>query len=85
MLVLALDAASPTPGVALADSENVFEEALPSDRRSSESLLPAVARLFASAGRSLSECERIAVCAGPGSFTGLRIAMASAWGPGRTP
>ncbi|MGH9399646.1 MAG: tRNA (adenosine(37)-N6)-threonylcarbamoyltransferase complex dimerization subunit type 1 TsaB [Thermoanaerobaculia bacterium] len=79
MLVLAIDAASPMPAVALAAGQDVTEEALPLDRRASENLLPAVARVLRRCGRVLSDCERLAVCAGPGSFTGLRVGIASAW------
>ncbi len=83
MNVLALDAASPRPAVALIANGRVFEERLPGDRRASEDLLPAVQRALAAAGLELAACTRIAVCAGPGSFTGLRVGLATAWGLGR--
>jgi len=83
MQILALDTASPVPAVALLAHEAVFEERLPGDRRASEDLLPAIARCLAAAGIRLSDCERIAVCSGPGSFTGLRIGLATAWALGR--
>jgi tRNA threonylcarbamoyladenosine biosynthesis protein TsaB len=83
MLVLAIDTASPAPAVALADGASVFEERLPSDRSASEDLLPAIERLLAKSGRTLASCERIAVCSGPGSFTGLRVGLATAWGLAR--
>jgi len=83
MNVLALDAASPQPAVALIARGRVYEQRLPGDRRASEDLLPAVQRTLAAAGIPLSACERIAVCAGPGSFTGLRVGLATAWGLGR--
>jgi tRNA threonylcarbamoyl adenosine modification protein YeaZ len=83
MTVLALDTASPRPAVALWSDGRLFEEPLPDDRRASEDLLPAVRKVLARAGRTLRECDRIAVCAGPGSFTGLRVGLATAWGFGR--
>lgn len=83
MNVLALDAASPRPAVALIADGRVFEERLPGDRRASEDLLPAIKRALAAAGLELAACARIAVCAGPGSFTGLRVGLATAWGLGR--
>ena len=83
MNVLALDAASPRPAVALIANGRVFDERLPGDRRASEDLLPAVRRVLAAAGLELAACTRIAVCAGPGSFTGLRVGLATAWGLGR--
>lgn len=83
MQILAIDTASPFPSVTLLAEGGVREEALPDDRRASEELLPAVARCFAAAGTTLSECDHIAVCAGPGSFTGLRVGLATAWALGR--
>lgn len=83
MQILAIDTASPIPSVTLLAEGGVREEALPDDRRASEELLPAVARCFAAAATTLSECDRIAVCAGPGSFTGLRVGLATAWALGR--
>lgn len=83
MIVLALDAASPVPAVALAVGPEVFEQALPREGRASEDLLPSIARVLADAGLRLSDCQRVAVCAGPGSFTGLRIGLATAWGLAR--
>ncbi|HEY3172405.1 MAG TPA: tRNA (adenosine(37)-N6)-threonylcarbamoyltransferase complex dimerization subunit type 1 TsaB [Thermoanaerobaculia bacterium] len=83
MQVLALDTASPLPSVTLYAGGEAWEERLPDDRRSSEELLPAISRCLAAAGVGLSDCQRIAVCAGPGSFTGLRIGLATAWALGR--
>ena len=83
MTVLTLDTASPKPAVALIVDGRIFEEALPEDRRASEDLLPAVRRALSAAGLALGDCARIGVCAGPGSFTGLRVGLATAWGLGR--
>ena len=83
MQILAIDAASPTPSVTLLARGGVWEEVLPQDRRASEELLPAIERCLAAAGATLSECDRIAVCSGPGSFTGLRVGLATAWALGR--
>lgn len=81
--VLALDTASPSPSVTLLWNGALFSEELSTDRRASEELLPAIQRLLANAGAELARCDRIAVCSGPGSFTGLRIGMATAWGLAR--
>lgn len=83
MNVLALDTASPAPGVSVLARGEIFEEALPADRHASEELLSAISRCLARAGMELPECDRIAVCSGPGSFTGLRVGLSTAWGLGR--
>jgi tRNA threonylcarbamoyladenosine biosynthesis protein TsaB len=83
MIVLALDTASPEPGVCLHAGGVLFDEPLPGDRQASEKLLSAIARCLERAAIDLSACDRIAVCSGPGSFTGLRVGLATAWGLGR--
>jgi tRNA threonylcarbamoyl adenosine modification protein YeaZ len=87
MQILALDTASPAPSVTLLARGAVWEEPLTmtpqQSRRASEELLPAIDRCFAAAGTRLADCDRIAVCSGPGSFTGLRIGLATAWALGR--
>lgn len=80
MIVLALDTAGPRPCVALRVDDRVFEEALPEDRRASEELLPSIRRVLERAGVRLDRCDRVAACAGPGSFTGVRVGLATAWG-----
>jgi tRNA threonylcarbamoyladenosine biosynthesis protein TsaB len=83
MSVLSFDTAGPDPSVAVLAGGRVFEERLPPDGRASEDLLPAVARALGQAEQELARCERIAVCSGPGSFTGVRVGLATAWGIGR--
>lgn len=83
MQILAIDTASPFPSVTLHGPGGDHEEALPDGSRASEELLPAIDRCFDAAGTSLADCDRIAVCAGPGSFTGLRVGLATAWALGR--
>ncbi|HEY4231356.1 MAG TPA: tRNA (adenosine(37)-N6)-threonylcarbamoyltransferase complex dimerization subunit type 1 TsaB, partial [Thermoanaerobaculia bacterium] len=72
MQILAIDTASPRPAVSLLAGGALFEEPLPTDRRSSEALLPAIASILAAAKSRLEDCARLAVCSGPGSFTGIR-------------
>jgi tRNA threonylcarbamoyladenosine biosynthesis protein TsaB len=55
------------------------ERLLGAARHSSE-LLPALAQLLERAGRAWSDVESIAVGVGPGTFTGLRIGVATARG-----
>jgi tRNA threonylcarbamoyladenosine biosynthesis protein TsaB len=46
----------------------------------SERLLPTIDRLFRETEKTLKECDGISVSVGPGSFTGLRIGLATAKG-----
>jgi tRNA threonylcarbamoyl adenosine modification protein YeaZ len=83
MIVLALDTATPRAAVAVLVDDRLTEEPLPADRRASEELLGAVERVLSRAGVRLFDCSRLAVCSGPGSFTGVRVGLATAWGFGR--
>jgi len=47
-----------------------------------EALMPLIESLMAEAGVSYGEFDRIAVTAGPGSFTGVRVGLAAARGIG---
>jgi len=81
--VLAFDTASPASSVALLAAGVLFEESLPPERGASEDLLPAVERCLRRAGLPFSRVDRLAACSGPGSFTGLRVGLATAWGLAR--
>jgi tRNA threonylcarbamoyladenosine biosynthesis protein TsaB len=83
MFVLALDTATPLPALAVFGDGVDEEVALPSGRQASEALLPALDRLLARCGLSLDGIGRIAVLSGPGSFTGIRVGLATAWGLSR--
>lgn len=81
MLILAIDTATPVAGVALVDEEKVIkEEFLNYKKKHSETLMPTIDRVLRECESSLTELEAIAVSTGPGSFTGLRIGMATAKG-----
>ena len=49
-------------------------------RGHAERLAPMVAEVLAEAGLSAKDVDKLAVCTGPGSFTGLRVALAFAKG-----
>ena len=84
VLVLALDTATPAPALALAGERFEGESRLPAGRHVSEVLLPTLARLLERAGARLPDVGRIAALAGPGSFTGIRVGLATAWGMARS-
>ena len=83
MLVLALDTATPLPALALSGERFEGESRLPRGRPVSEILLPAVSALLERAGARLDALSRIAALDGPGSFTGIRVGLATAWGLAR--
>ncbi len=82
MLILALDASTPVTTVALARVEEgnrqLLTEASTAARGASEALLSAVQAVLDLAGEDLADVERILVGVGPGTFTGIRIAAATA-------
>lgn len=83
MLILALETSSQAGSVALVecdhDRDNVLSQrVLRSDRRSAQSLAPAAAEVLAEAGRRATDVALVAVTAGPGSFTGLRVGVTMA-------
>ena len=87
MLILALDSSTSVVTVAVAHAEEhagpgtgreVLAEISVPSRGASEALLPAVHGALHLAGKDLGEVERILVGVGPGTFTGIRIALAAA-------
>lgn len=84
-MILALDASTPSVTVALArasasaeEEREVLAEISVPARGASEALLPAVHAALHLAGEDLASVERVLVGVGPGTFTGIRIAAATA-------
>jgi tRNA threonylcarbamoyladenosine biosynthesis protein TsaB len=79
--VLALETSSPLVGVAiLEDGKTLAEAAFDTRTSRSEMLLAEARRLLEEEGLAVGDLTFIAYSAGPGSFTGLRVGMASALG-----
>jgi tRNA threonylcarbamoyladenosine biosynthesis protein TsaB len=80
MQLLALDTSTEWLSVALFDGRDAIAVRERTGNASSERILPAVAEVLAQAGASLARLDGIAFGAGPGSFTGVRIACGVAQG-----
>lgn len=84
MLTLGIDTATEQGGVGLCcDEEPIGELMFSAAMSQSERLIPAIEQLLSLNGITKQELELIAVSMGPGSFTGLRIGMATAKGLAR--
>lgn len=80
MKLLALDAATEACTVAIVVGDDVREAFQVAPREHGHLLLPMVYRLLAEAGLPLSALDAIAFGRGPGAFTGVRMAVATAQG-----
>jgi tRNA threonylcarbamoyladenosine biosynthesis protein TsaB len=80
-LILALDTSSSLGSVALARGGTLLKtHAFEADHGHSQRLLPAIEGAFSDAGVAQAEVDLFAVVVGPGSFTGLRVSLASVRG-----
>ena len=81
MKILGLDTTGAQCSVALVDTAKVLAHKFENiGRGHAERLAPMVAEVLAEAGLTAKDVDKIAVCTGPGSFTGLRVALAFAKG-----
>ena len=86
MIFLALDSATDGPSVVLCDtdrrdgSEWLAFQCLPAGRGQADRLIELVAAVLAEAGLAYRDLDLLAVNRGPGSFTGIRSAVAAARG-----
>lgn len=78
-MLLSMDSSAVTASVALTDGDDVIKsEFVNSGLTHSETLLPMITRVMD--GHKYSELDGIAITAGPGSFTGVRIGVATVKG-----
>lgn len=81
MRILAIDTSSQRTAVAVAEDDRVLsEDNTDGDERHGAVLLARIAAQLGAAGLALSAVELIGVGLGPGSFTGLRVGLATAKG-----
>lgn len=77
MRILWIDTATCGCNIAVGDENSVFAyESDDNERRQSEQLLAMIDHVIKKAQLKLSDIERISICKGPGSFTGVRIGLA---------
>jgi tRNA threonylcarbamoyladenosine biosynthesis protein TsaB len=75
-LILAIDTSGRSGSVAIAASSKLLAQAAFSQpMRHSAEIFPAIRRLLKQLGTSPKDIEHVYISAGPGSFTGLRIAV----------
>ncbi len=79
--LLAVDTSGPVCGVAVLEDGKVLCEFTAQNRNThSVSLMPMIEETLIRAGRGLEELDALAVVTGPGSFTGVRIGVATVKG-----
>ena len=81
MLTLAIETSGRSGGIAISrGGEPVACVSVSSSETHSRRLVPSIKWLLERAGIAMQELQRIAVSLGPGSFTGIRIGLATARG-----
>lgn len=80
MKILALETSTEFCSAALYLNGEIFNKEVLAGHRHSEILLPLIQEILSEAGLTLQQIDGIAFGAGPGSFTGLRIACGVAQG-----
>ncbi len=78
MKILAIDTASKICSVAILENDDIIDEVnLDNGQTHSENLMPMVAKILEKNHVTLADFELLSCCIGPGSFTGIRIGVAS--------
>ena len=81
MKLLVIDTSGPVCGVAVLENEKVLCEYTVQNRNThSANLMPMTEAALASSGLSVRDLDAVAAVTGPGSFTGVRIGVATAKG-----
>ncbi len=80
MKLLAIETSSEHASIALDLDGAMLEHTLEGHANHSERLLPSIQRMLAESGVSLGSLDAVVYGAGPGAFTGLRLACAAAQG-----
>lgn len=79
-MILGIDTSAAQCAVALVGGGQPVAERRPMERGHAEHLFPMIDEVLARAGAAYADIRLVAVCTGPGSFTGVRIGVAAARG-----
>ena len=83
MRILGIESASLVASVAIVTDDVITAEYTVNQKKThSQTLLPMIEKVVDMSGIELEQIDAIAIAAGPGSFTGLRIGSATAKGIG---
>ena len=80
MKILSIDSSGPILSLALVNGNKVNEISFPSSKENSEKLLFEIKGFMNESDVRFNDLNGIAFGAGPGSFTGLRVACGIAYG-----
>ena len=81
MKILAIESSAKAASVCITDDGRLIAEAYQNNGLThSTTIMPMAAHMLDTCGMDLEQIDKIAVAAGPGSFTGLRIGVAAAKG-----
>jgi len=83
MVLVAFESSTRSPSVAALVDGELLERDLDGERAHASDLLPCLSLLLESRGRSPKDVTGVAVGVGPGSYTGLRVGIATAQGVAR--
>ncbi|MDE0893035.1 MAG: tRNA (adenosine(37)-N6)-threonylcarbamoyltransferase complex dimerization subunit type 1 TsaB, partial [Planctomycetota bacterium] len=83
MLLVALESSTRSPSIAVYLDGELHFEALDGDRPHASDLLPRLDAILGSLKISPRDITHVAVGTGPGSYTGLRVGIATAQGIAR--
>ena len=81
MIILSIDSSTPVAGISVSDGNKLLGEVMINTQNThSEKLMPMVQQILNDLQMNIQQIDAVAVTCGPGSFTGLRIGMATAKG-----